>query len=141
MADAPRRRSIEVEGFGHGGQPIPAASRIANVVMTGGISGLDPATHAIPEGVDAQCAQMFRNLAKILAAAGAAPQDVVKLTVYVTDRSAREAVNREWLAMFPDEASRPARHTLVYELPGGMLVQCEAVAVLAEVESSFDDNR
>ena len=42
------RRRIEVEGFGHGGQPIPAASRVGNIVMTGGGCGLDPETGKIP---------------------------------------------------------------------------------------------
>jgi hypothetical protein len=32
--------------------------------------------------------------------------------------------------MFPNEHDRPARHTLLWNLPGDMLVQCEIVAVL-----------
>ncbi len=36
-----KRRSIEVEGLSHGGTPIPAASRIGNMIASGGIAGVD----------------------------------------------------------------------------------------------------
>ena len=43
---------------------------------------------------------------------------------------ARAAVNWEWLKAFPDESSRPARHTVQNDhLPAKMLVQCDAIAV------------
>ena len=120
-------RSIEVEGFSHGAQPIPAASRVGPLVMTGGIYGLDPATGALPDGVDEQARLMFANLRKVLAAAGGGLGSIARMTVYVKVPEARAAVNREWLAAFPDPAARPARHTLVNEhLPANMLVQCEA---------------
>jgi 2-iminobutanoate/2-iminopropanoate deaminase len=53
------------------------------------------------------------------------------MTVYIKDDSARAAVNQEWLRCFPDPHDRPARHTLVYDLPGGMLVQLEVIAVVS----------
>ena len=131
MVENAQRRSIEVDGFGHGGQPIPAASRIANIVMSGGISG-QGAGGAIPDDVAEQCRNMFVNVERILAAAGAAPKDVIRMTVYVKDRTAREHINREWLRLFPDEHSRPARHTHQYDyLPANALVQCEIMAVIA----------
>ena len=126
-----RRRSIEVEGFKHGAQPIPAASRVGNVVMTGGVHGLDPETGKLPDDVDQQTSLMFANLKRILAAAGATLDDVVKMTVWVKVPEARAAVNREWLLAFPDAGSRPARHTLQNDhLAANMAVQCDAFAVL-----------
>lgn len=125
------RRSIEVDGFKHGAQPIPAASRIGNIVMTGGVHGMDPATGKLPDDVEQQATLMFANLGRILAAAGAGFDDVVKMTVWVKVAEARASVNREWLLAFPDAASRPARHTLQNDyLPSNMLVQCDAVAVV-----------
>ena len=38
-----KRQSIEIEGFAHK-NPIPAASRLGNMLMTGIITGMDPAT-------------------------------------------------------------------------------------------------
>lgn len=124
------RRSIEVEGFNHGAQPIPAASRVGDIVMTGGVYGLDPATGKIPDDVERQAELMFHNLARIMAAAGVSMDRVVKMTVYVKVPEARAAVNKQWLAAFPDPASRPARHTFQNDhLPANMLVQCDATAV------------
>ncbi len=128
------RRSIQVSGFNHGAQPIPAASRVRNVVMTGGVYGLDAETGKIPDDVRQQATLMFANLARILAAAGASMDDVVKMTVYVKVAEARQAVNTEWLHAFPDEASRPARHTFQNDhLPANMLVQCDATAIVGDV--------
>ncbi|WP_409190284.1 RidA family protein [Bradyrhizobium sp. RDM4] len=125
------RRSIEVEGFSHGAQPIPAASRVGNIVMTGGVYGLDPATGKIPDEVEKQAELMFDNLKRIMAAAGTSIDRIVKMTVYVKVPEARPAVNTHWLAAFPDPASRPARHTFQNDhLPANMLVQCDATAVL-----------
>lgn len=127
------RRSIVVEGFNHGQQPIPAASRVGPLVMTGGVHGLDPATGTLPDGVEDQARLMFGNLARIMAAAGGTMAAIARMTVYVKVPEARAAVNAEWLRAFPDPADRPARHTLVNEtLPANMLVQCDATAWVAE---------
>src|ERR1700676_3974785 len=67
-----KRKSFEIEGLGHA-NPIPAISRIGNIVATGGVSGTDRETGKIPEGVGEQCAHMFANLRAILAEAGATP--------------------------------------------------------------------
>ena len=125
------RRSIDIEGFSHG-QPIPSASRIGPLVMTGGVFGVDRANGEIPEELEAQTRLMFDNLQRVLAAAGAGWGDVIRMTMYVRDRSARDAINAAWVTAFPDPASRPARHTVVSAtLPAGMLVQCDAVAFIA----------
>jgi 2-iminobutanoate/2-iminopropanoate deaminase len=47
------------------------------------------------------------------------------------DRSQRAPVNAEWLKMFPDAHSRPARHALPMDnMDGGALVQCDFTAVI-----------
>jgi 2-iminobutanoate/2-iminopropanoate deaminase len=125
-----KRKSFNVDGLGHA-NPIPAVSRIGNTVATGGVSGTDTSTGKIPEEVAAQCAQMFQNLRAILAAAGATPEDVIRVTVWIKRSEVRAEVNKEWVAMFPDPDSRPARHTMFYDhFAGAMVVQCEAWAVI-----------
>ena len=42
----------------------------------------------------------------------------------------RAALNGEWEKMFPDDNSRPARHTLPSPAGGPALVTCDFVAVL-----------
>lgn len=124
-----RRQSIYVEGFGHK-NPVPAACRLGHIVTSGIIYGLDPATGRPAPTLDEQCALMFGHVRSVMAAAGGSTDDIVKLTVWMADRSQREAVNREWLAMFPDPATRPARQAMAAELDGGKLVQCDFMAVL-----------
>lgn len=65
---ASKRRSIHVEGLGHPGQPIPNASRIANLVWSGGLHGLSPNPTSMPEDEVAEAAQMFANLRAVVEA-------------------------------------------------------------------------
>jgi 2-iminobutanoate/2-iminopropanoate deaminase len=126
-----KRTSIEVPGFGHGPNPIPAASRVGNVIMTGGISGQDPATGKVPDDAVAQVALAFGNLEKILRAAGASFDDVVKLSVAVKSFDLRDEINVQWVKAFPDEHARPARHVTKYDhFPGTTALQLEAYAVV-----------
>lgn len=131
MASA--RRSINVEGFTHGAQPIPAASRVGGLVATGGIYGLDPATGSLPDDVEEQARLMFWQLERVMKAAGAGLEHIARMTIYVKVPEARAAVNTQWLIAFPDPASRPARHTLQNDhLPANMLVQCDALAMVTD---------
>jgi 2-iminobutanoate/2-iminopropanoate deaminase len=128
-----KRKSLEVEGFSHGAQPIPAACRIGGLIATGGVYGLDTTTGKMPDDVTLQTQLMFANLERILHAGGATFDHVAKMTVFVKVPEARAAVNAEWVKAFPDPASRPARHTLENDhLPSNMLVQCEVLAWVGE---------
>lgn len=124
-----KRQSIYVEGFGHK-NPIPAACRLGNILMSGIVYGLDPATGSPAPSLQAQCALMFGHIRAIMAAGGGSTDDIVKVTVWMTDRSQREAVNKEWLAMFPDAATRPVRQAMKADLDGGKLIQCDFMAVI-----------
>src|SRR5580704_13679103 len=99
------RRSIEVEGFHHGGAPIPAACRVGPLVMTGGVYGIDTQTGVVPDDVGEQARLMFENVSRILQAAGASLDDLVKMTVWTKVPEARAALNVQWLAAFPDPDS------------------------------------
>ena len=125
-----RRRSIQVEGFSHGATPIPAASRIGNLIASGGIAGIDMATGKISADLEAQVGAMFANLRRIVEAGGGSTDDIIKVTIWVRDRGARAIIDPHWTKMFPDPQARPARHTLVYQLPDPMLVQCDFLALL-----------
>ncbi len=127
---ARRPRSIEVAGVAHGSAPIPMGARVGNTVYSSGISGIDTTTGKLAPDAAGQAHCAFAHMRTLLANAGATLDDVVRMTVYVKDNSAREPVNAEWLACFPDPHDRPARHTLVYDLQHGMLLQLEVVAVI-----------
>jgi 2-iminobutanoate/2-iminopropanoate deaminase len=125
------RRSIYLPEFGHK-NPIPSACRIGNVVATGIIYGLDPETGKPADTLEAQCRLMFQHLRSVLAAAGAGPEHILKLTIWLKNRDQREPVNREWLAMFPDRNDMPARQAMQADLDGGKLVQCDCLAVIED---------
>ncbi len=127
-----KRRSIEVSGVKHQ-NPIPAASRKGPFVVSGAISGADPATGKVPEDLDAQCAAMFANVRRLIEAAGGTTDDIIKMTVWITDRGLRPTLNKHWVEMFPDPHSRPARHTVTSsDLTAPMQVQCDLLAVISE---------
>jgi enamine deaminase RidA (YjgF/YER057c/UK114 family) len=73
---------------------------------------------------------MFRHVRAVVEAAGGTTDDIIKLTVWMADRSQRDALNVEWIKMFPDEHARPARHTMQAALGGTMLIQCDVMAVI-----------
>ncbi len=123
-------RSLDVPGITHGNVPIPMGARVGDVIYSSGIMGRDPATNTLPADVAAQAKFAFQNLDSLLHAGGATLDHLVRLTVFIKDDSARAFVNEQWLQRFPDPHDRPARHTLMYDLSSGMLLQLEAVAVI-----------
>lgn len=126
-----RRRSIELPGFGHE-NPIPAASRIGSLLVSGALTGRDPRTREMPASLDEQCANVFGHVRALMDAAGGTTEDIVRLTVHLVDYRDRGGLNREWLAMFPDPGSRPARQVLKADLDGGALIHVDVMAVLAD---------
>lgn len=124
------RQTLHIAGFSHQ-NPIPAAARKGPLLMSGLINGTDPATGQLAEGLEAQCAAMFAQVRAILAAGGGTVDDLVRMTVWLKDRSQRAPLNAQWLAMFPDAHRRPARIALhAPDLAGGILVQCEITAFI-----------
>lgn len=125
-----KRQVVEGAGLLRHRNPIPTAVRMGPFVFSSAISGEDPATETFAADPAAQVGQAFRNLEAILAAAGAAPANVAKLTVYLKDLSWREHVNTHWLRLFPDKHDRPVRHTIKADLQGNTMVQLEFLAVV-----------
>jgi len=123
------QHSIYLEGFGHK-NPIPAACRIGKLLYSGSIQGVDPTRGTYPETLERQCEWMFDHVRRIVEAGGGSLAHIVKMTVWMRDRSQRAALNAVWLRTFPDPQHRPARHTMQSDLDGGKLIECDFVAVL-----------
>jgi len=125
-----RRQTLHVQGFSHA-NPIPAAAKVGPLLMSGLINGTDPDTGQLAATLEAQCACMFRQVRNVLAAAGGTPDHLVRMTVWLKDRSQRGPLNEQWLAMFPDANDRPARLSLqATDLSAGILIQCEITAYI-----------
>lgn len=96
-------------------------------LYTSGQIGLDPATGRLVEGFEAQARQVLANLGAVLAAAGCAPADIVKATIYLADLAAFQTINELYGAFVGDH--RPARSTVqAAALPKGALVEIDLVA-------------
>jgi len=124
-----KRKSIHIKGMEHGA-PIPNGAAVGNMVFSSAISGKDAKTGVMSPNPDEQAEAMFQNLQLFMESAGATPDNIGYMKVYLKEEKYRDSVNQAWLKMFPDEHDRPARHALKAELRGEMLMQIEVIAVL-----------
>jgi reactive intermediate/imine deaminase len=110
--------------------PYSQAVRAGDTLYMSGQIPLDPTTMQIVDGgIDAQAKQVFANLRAVAAAAGATLNDIVKLTILLTDLGEFAKVN-EIMASHFDEPY-PARATYqVAALPRGAKIEVEAVLVV-----------
>ena len=67
-------------GYSNG---ISAKGRI---VVTGGIVGWDENENFVKQDIAGQAAQAFKNIVLILAEGGAKPENIVRMTWYITDK-------------------------------------------------------
>ncbi len=108
--------------------PYSHAIQGGNTLYTSGQLGIDPATGAIPQGVEAQAEQAMKNLGAVLNAAGMDFCDVVKTTVFLKNMSDFAAINAIYAKYFTADA--PARSCVaVASLPKDGLYEIEAIAV------------
>ncbi|MEE8305372.1 MAG: RidA family protein [Candidatus Tectomicrobia bacterium] len=105
------------------------AVQAGSTVYLSGQIPLVPQTMMLVEGgFDEQTRQVFRNLSAVAAAAGGTLDNLVKLTVYLTDLSNFQAVNEVMEEFF--SAPFPARAAVgVAELPKLAQVEVEAILV------------
>ncbi len=91
---------------------------------------IDPKTGELVTGpIEEQAEQAIRNLLEVVKAAGGSAENVVKVTVYLTDMKAYAKFNEVYEKYFA--ASKPARAVVeVSSLPKGVAVEIEAIAVL-----------
>jgi len=107
------------------------AVRAGDLVFVSGIVAVDREGQLVG-GADvvAQARQVFQNMREVLAAAGCGFEDVVRVTIYLTDVDDRPSINPVRQEVFGE--ARPAS-TLV-EVPRlavpGAKIEVEAVAVL-----------
>ena len=122
----------------------PHARRVGNLLFFSGIGPRDAATDAIlgnvhdAEGrlisydLDSQTRAVFANVRAVLQASGARWEDLVDVTVYLTDMAHDFRVyNQVWAEYFPDPATAPCRTTLgITALPTPIAIELKCVAVI-----------
>ena len=124
-----KRQVLEIPGISHAA-PIPMAVKMGNLLFSSAIMGEDPETHSLPPEPERQAELVFSNIRTLLNKAGGTPDNIARMTIFLKDLAYRDLVNEQWIKMFPNEDDRPARHALQVDLPRGMLIQVEIIAVL-----------
>ncbi|MEE8427853.1 MAG: RidA family protein [Woeseiaceae bacterium] len=106
------------------------AIRAGEFVFLSGQIPLDPATMELVGGdFEARARRVFDNLTAVAAAAGGSLDQIVKLTVYLTDLDNFAAVNRVMEDYFT--VPYPARAALgVASLPKGADIEADAILVV-----------
>lgn len=124
----------------------PHARRVGPLLFLSGIGPRDPATDTIPGNdyfadgrvrgydIQAQARAVFANVRAVLEASGARWEDLVDVTVYLTDLTRDfKAYNQVWAEYFPDAARAPCRTTLgITALPTPIAIELKCVAALPE---------
>ena len=120
----------------------PHARRVGNLLFLSGIGPRDPASNEIAGNeyfadgrvrkydIEAQARAVFANVRAVLEASDARWEDLVDVTVYLTDMGHDfKAYNRVWAEFFPDPATAPCRTTLgITALPTPIAIELKCVA-------------
>jgi len=128
----------------------PHARRVGDMLLLSGIgprSAVDdsiPGNRYEPDGslaaydIEAQCHSVFANVRAVLEASGATWEDLVDVTVYLTDMTRDfEAYNAVWSEYFNDAARAPCRTTLgITALPTPIAIELKCIAQVRERELS-----
>ena len=103
------------------------AVRHGELVFISGQIPLDPASmELVPGGIEAQITRVFENLSEVCKAAGGSLDDIVKLTIFLTDLGNFPQVNTIMGQYF--SAPYPARAAVeVSALPKAVDVEMDAI--------------
>ena len=122
----------------------PHARRVGNLLFLSGIGPRDAASNEIAGNeyfadgrvrtydIEAQTRAVFASVRAVLEASGASWEDLIDVTVYLTDMARDfKAYNRVWAEYFPDAASAPCRTTLgITALPTPIAIELKCIAAL-----------
>src|SRR5579872_5486330 len=125
------RREIRVARLNTPISHYTDAVQFNNLLFISGIAPLDEDSRLVGgDDVVAQTRQIFKNLERILAAAGSGFSDILRVTVYLTDVNDRTRINPVRAEYFAN--TRPASTLIgVAELAvPGMKVEIEAIAAM-----------
>ena len=122
----------------------PHARRVGNLLFLSGIGPRDPETNGVPGlqqsgsgnytafDFEAQCHSVFNNVKLVLEACGAKWEDLVDVTVFLTDMKRDfHTYNRVYAEYFKD--NQPCRTTLgIDSLPTPIAIELKCIAVIGE---------
>lgn len=122
----------------------PHARRVGGLLLLSGLGPRNAADDSIPGNdyfadgrvrsydIAQQTHAVFANVRAVLEASGARWEDLVDVTVFLTDMARDfKAYNAVWAEYFPDPATAPCRTTLgIDALPTPIAIELKCVAAL-----------
>ncbi len=129
-----RRELVHIPGGREHKNPVPALIRMGNMVFSASISGEKPVTDEVSPDPAEQIALAFLKLRQAVEAAGGTTGSIARINFYIPETGSRkeltEIINKEWLAMFPDPEDRPVRKVFPMDVPRGLFIQLDFIALL-----------
>lgn len=134
--------SIQAAGAPNAVGHYPHARQAGGLLFLSGIGPRNPIDDSIPGNdyfadgrvrrydIDAQVRAVLANVRAVLEASGARWEDLVDVTVYLTDMARDfKAYNAVWAEHFPDPASAPCRTTIgITALPTPIAIELKCIA-------------
>jgi len=108
----------------------PHARSVGNLLFLSGIGPRQRGSDAIPEGIEAQCRAVFDNVRRVVEDAGSKWENLVDVTVFLTDIERDfETYNRVYAEYFAD--ANPCRTTVeVNRLPTPIAIELKCIATI-----------
>jgi 2-aminomuconate deaminase len=127
--------------------PYPHARKVGNLLFLSGVGPrkkgakeipgvtLDDKRNIISYNMEEQCHSVFQNVKFILEAAGSSWENLVDVTVYLTNmKSDFPIYNKIYAEYFPDKATQPCRTTVeVNALPTPIAIELKCIALVNNV--------
>lgn len=110
--------------------PYNQAVLVGNMLYTSGQIAINPLTNELViENIETETKQVMENLKAVLEAAGMTFENVIKVSIFISDMNNFSKINTIYGAYF-NEATAPARETVqVAGLPKNVNVEISAIAV------------
>ncbi len=128
--------------------PYPHARRTGNLLFLSGVGPRKKGTKEIPGvkldasgkvisyNIEEECRSVFENVKVILEASGSSWDDLVDVTVYLTNMDADfPTYNRIYKEYFPNPATQPCRTTVgIVALPTTIHIELKCIAVIGPAD-------
>ncbi len=110
--------------------PYNQAVFVNNTLYTSGQIAINPETgDLVTQNIEAETKQVMENLKAVLSAADMNFENVVKVSIFISDMAMFSKINQVYGAYF-NEATAPARETVqVANLPKYVNVEISAIAI------------
>lgn len=125
--------------------PYPHARRVGNLLFLSGVGPrkrgskdipgvtLDSLGNILSSDIEVQCHSVFQNVKYVLEASGSRWEDLVDVTVFLTNMKRDfPTYNRIYKEYFPNPSTQPCRTTVeVNALPTPIAIELKCVAVVS----------